>query len=86
MARFRQLFAHATVPIPANVINTEPARCNAAAPYAPSDRPCSSNATISDEKVENVVSPPQKPVMTNNRHSGASAVEAAKNAMAAPTM
>ncbi len=43
-----------------------------AAPQALKDWPCCNRATISDEKVENVVRPPQKPVMTNNRHSGAS--------------
>ena len=31
-------------------------------------------ATTSAEKVEKVVSPPQKPVMTNSRHSGGTAV------------
>src|SRR5271170_7898024 len=73
--RFRQLFVHATVPMPARVIDTEPAKCNAAAPHALSDRPCCNKSTISDEKVEKVVRPPQKPVITNSRHSGAIVVE-----------
>ena len=40
--------------------------------------------TSSDEKVEKVVRPPQKPVITNKRHSGASPEKAAKKAIATP--
>src|SRR6516225_4807141 len=65
---------HSTVPIPAKVITTEPTRCAAAAPSAHSARPCCTSVTSSAEKVEKVVSPPQKPVITNSRHSGATAV------------
>ena len=84
--RLHQLFAQATVPMPAKVIDTEPNKCSAAAPHALTDRPCSKSATISEEKVENVVKPPQKPVITNSRHSGASPEEEAKNATATPMM
>ena len=61
----------ATEPIPASVIATEPNKWAAAAPQAASARPCCSNVTISAENVENVVRPPQNPVITNRRHSGA---------------
>jgi hypothetical protein len=44
------------------------------------------NSAMSDEKVENVVRPPQKPVMTNSRHSGAMVVETAKYATTTPMM
>jgi hypothetical protein len=35
------------------------------------NRPSCSSSTTSAEKVENVVRPPQKPVMMSSRHSGA---------------
>jgi len=53
---------------------------HAAAPQASSDRPCCNKVTSSDEKSGNVVSPPQKPVMTNNRHSGREPRKEAKKA------
>lgn len=81
---YLSIFAHMTVPMPAKVINTEPAKCSAAALHALSNCPCCINATISDENVENVVRPPQNPVMTNNRHSGASEAAEGKNATAMP--
>ena len=55
----------------AKVISSEPNKCNATAPNATAIRPDCSNVTTSTEKVENVVRPPQKPVATNKRHSGA---------------
>jgi hypothetical protein len=73
------------VAMPANVASTEPARCAPAAANAQAARPCCSSVTISAENVENVVSPPQKPVITSSRHSGARALYVAKNAMARPT-
>ena len=63
-----------TVPMPAKVMSSEPNRCAAAALRAHSGRPAISMPTISAEKVEKVVRPPQNPVMTNRRHSGAMAV------------
>jgi hypothetical protein len=51
-----------------------------AAPF----RPDCINNTTSAENVENVVSPPQKPVVMNKRHSGAKAGYWAKNASAIP--
>src|SRR5207253_2361143 len=59
--------------MPANVMTIEPMRCAPAAPRAHSARPCCMSVTTSAENVENVVSPPQKPVMTDKRHSAASA-------------
>jgi hypothetical protein len=38
----------------------------------------------SAENVENVVSPPQKPVTTSNRHSGATVENQAKKAIPTP--
>ena len=72
------------VAMPAKVIVTEPMTCNAIAPTAQLSRPCWSKVVSSAEKVENVVSPPQKPVMMKRRHSGASAEYVAKNAIARP--
>jgi hypothetical protein len=43
-------------------------------------------ATVSAEKVEKVVSPPQKPVIISSRHSGLREGDAAKNAIARPMM
>jgi len=43
------------------------------------------SVTNSAEKVEKVVRPPQKPVITNRRHSGATALYVAKKATATPT-
>jgi hypothetical protein len=43
-----------------------------------------SSATSSAEYVENVVSPPQKPVTTSKRHSGARTEYEPKNAIARP--
>ncbi|KTC56192.1 hypothetical protein AO258_23295 [Pseudomonas syringae ICMP 19498] len=43
-------------------------------------------ATVSAEKVEKVVSPPQKPVIISKRHSGLKEGDAAKSAMARPMM
>jgi hypothetical protein len=40
----------------------------------------------SAEKAENVVSPPQKPVMMSSRHAGEMAGRLAKKAMAVPTI
>jgi len=63
------------------------AKCMPAPAQAMSVRPCCKSATISAEKVEKVekvVKPPQKPVMMNRRHSGASAEYAAKKATATP--
>jgi hypothetical protein len=74
------------VPIPANVISTEPARCAAIAPHAHIPRLCCRSETSSAEKVEKVVNPPQNPVMTSNRHSGESAGKAAKKPIASPMM
>ena len=47
-------------------------------------RPACSKVTTSAEKVEKVVKPPQKPVMMNNRHSGATSFVLAKKATAKP--
>ncbi len=60
------------VAMPAKVMSREPSKCAAAAPHAHNGRPCCSSMPISAENVENVVSPPQKPVMISKRHSGAS--------------
>ena len=66
--------------MPANVINSEPSKWAATAPKAHTVRPDCSSITTSAEKVENVVKPPQKPVVTNSRHSGAKCGYAVKKA------
>ena len=75
-----------TVAMPANVINKEPNKWAATAPRAQTARPDCSSSTISAEKVENVVKPPQNPVVTNSRHSGANVGYVVKKAMAIPMM
>ena len=72
-ARLSGARLHSTVPMPAKVISTEPTTCSATAPSAQPVRPCCSKVTSSAEKVEKVVSPPQKPVIQSSRHSGAMA-------------
>ena len=72
--------------MPANVINKEPTRWTATAPSAHPVRPDCSSTTISAEKVEKVVKPPQNPVVKNKRHSGAKAGYEMKKAMATPMM
>ena len=79
-----ELRAQTTVVIPARVISTDPATCAAAAPSAQESRPCCSNIASSAEKVEKVVSPPQKPVMISKRHSGEIAENDEKKAIARP--
>ncbi len=54
-------------------VKTEPPTWITTALHAESSRPAPISVTISAENVENVVSPPQNPVMTSSRHSGASA-------------
>src|ERR1700691_1687539 len=76
----------ATVPMPASVMSTEPDRWIAAAPAAHMRRPCCKSVTTSEEKVENVVRPPQKPVTTKSRHSGDRAEKEPKTATATPMM
>ena len=59
------------VAMPKNVIPNVPTRWSAINVIADPIRPDCSKETVSAENVENVVSPPSKPVTTNNRHSGA---------------
>jgi hypothetical protein len=56
---------------PAGVITSDPATWVAMALMAQARRPACSKVTTSAEKVEKVVSPPQKPVTMSKRHSGA---------------
>ncbi|MNF18852.1 hypothetical protein D3C80_2232040 [compost metagenome] len=60
--------------------------CKAIEPRAHEIRPSWMRETTSAEKVENVVNPPQKPVISSRRHSGLSDGDAEKNAMAKPMM
>ena len=69
-----QPLAHTTVAMPARVMISDPTRWAAAAHSAQLMRPCCSSNTTSAEKVEKVVSPPQKPVMMKSRHCGDTAV------------
>src|SRR3546814_7393824 len=56
---------------PARVISSEPPTCSTMAPAKTPNRPCWNSSAISAENDENVVKPPQKPVMISSRHSGA---------------
>ena len=72
--------------MPANVSSNEPTKCVPIATNAVPFLPDCIKTTTSAENVENVVSPPQNPVVTNKRHSGAKAGYWVKNASAMPMM
>ena len=59
------------VSMPSNVRQTDPSTCTVIAPMAHPNLLSCNRETISAENVENVVSPPKKPVMINKRISGA---------------
>ena len=69
--------------MPAKVISKEPMTWAVMVPQAQPRRPCCSSPVTSAEKLEKVVRPPQKPVITSSRHSGDSVVQLEKKAISA---
>ena len=72
--------------MPRKVKASEPAKCKSAVPRAQVTSPRCIKPTTSTEKLEKVVRPPKKPVITNNFHSGDRLGLLAKNATAIPTI
>jgi len=73
------------VKIPKKVKTKDPTRCNSAVPSAQVYSPRCKKLTTSAEKLEKVVRPPKKPVITNNFHSGDRFGLLPKKATAIPT-
>lgn len=86
MSHRQVALTHVTVPIPRKVMTADPITWTAITPPAMAARPSCNRDTTSTEKVENVVSPPQNPVLINSRHSGEMAGADAKYAIATPMM
>ena len=63
-------WSHLNVCMPSMVIINEPPRWAAMMTMLQAYCPRASSVTVSAENVENVVSPPRKPVMMSRRHSG----------------
>jgi len=72
--------------MPRKVSAKEPARWSNAVPIAHVSSPRCIKLTTSTEKLEKVVRPPKKPVITNNFHSGDRLGLLPKNATAIPTI
>ena len=71
--------------MPKKVSAREPIKCSKAVPSAQVNSPRCMRPTTSAEKLEKVVKPPRKPVITNNFHSGERLGLLPKKAMAMPT-